>query len=773
MRYTPIQIEAIRSGMHYGLSLVVGPPGTGKTDVAIQIINNLYSNFGDTERILLVTHSNQALNDLFEKIVQRDIDERHLLRLGYGYKKLQQNLNNDYNFSRQGRIDYMLNERNTKLQIAQYLAKSLNISGNSGYCYTAETCAHFKNMILMNLWEDFEDDLDEIEYQYADKLNKNDFIIAEFKSVNDKQKVYKNVAICNIIDTLFPFKSFIQNMQNQYYQQSEQSPFLGSQSYSYNKSLAYKYWQYIVKLFDDIKQTHVFELLRTSKDRSQYLLTRQSKIVAMTCTHAAIKRDDFLQYNFEYDTLIMEEAAQVLDIETFIPMVLQKNACRLKRIILIGDHYQLPPIIKNRTFAKYSKLDQSLFHRLIRLGTPFHLLNMQGRCRPNICNLWSWRYPYKMGNLLCVEQDNQYKLANTGFYYDFQLISVNPYLGRGEFQPNPYFYQNLDEAEYVINTFMYMRLLGYPAQKITILTTYNGQKHLLKEIINKKCINDPLFGKPGKISTVDKYQGSQNDYILLSLVRTRSVGYIRDIRRLIVSLSRSKFGLYIFGNVPLFQQCYELKQAFNLLLKRPTLLTLVTNESYPTNRTINDKLKQADYDKQHNNNNNGQPQREWFEIENISHLMHVVNTMANAVRSHFNTEYQQKLNEYKLRARKALEMKRKREQKKVHNQTENDDETIKKKKKKSDKEEMDASDQEDDDIDIVDNKRKESGLDSKEQFDLAAQMALMRSKENMEQDQDDGGDEQESTDDDEQEHEKEEDENIEYESSSSSESDDE
>lgn len=50
-----------------GLTMVVGPPGTGKTDVAVQIINNLYKNFPG-ERTLLVTHSNQALNDLFEKI---------------------------------------------------------------------------------------------------------------------------------------------------------------------------------------------------------------------------------------------------------------------------------------------------------------------------------------------------------------------------------------------------------------------------------------------------------------------------------------------------------------------------------------------------------------------------------------------------------------------------------------------------------------------------------------------------------------------------------
>ena len=63
MPFTPTQVEAVRSGMQPGLTMVVGPPGTGKTDVAVQIISNLYHNFPD-QRTLLVTHSNQALNQV-------------------------------------------------------------------------------------------------------------------------------------------------------------------------------------------------------------------------------------------------------------------------------------------------------------------------------------------------------------------------------------------------------------------------------------------------------------------------------------------------------------------------------------------------------------------------------------------------------------------------------------------------------------------------------------------------------------------------------------
>ena len=47
------------------------------------------------------------------------------------------------------------------------------------------------------------------------------------------------------------------------------------------------------------------------------------QVVAMTCTHAALKRSEFLELAFKYDNLLMEEAAQILEIETFIPMLLQ------------------------------------------------------------------------------------------------------------------------------------------------------------------------------------------------------------------------------------------------------------------------------------------------------------------------------------------------------------------------------------------------------------------------------------------------------------------
>jgi len=305
-------------------------------------------------------------------------------------------------------------------------------------------------------------------------------------------------------------------------------------------------------------------------------LTRQAKIIAMTCTHAALKRHDFVRLGFQYDNLLMEESAQILEIETFIPMLLQeqKGTPRLKRVILIGDHNQLPPVVKNMAFQKYSHFDQSLYTRFVRLQVPTVQLNLQGRARPTIANLYNWRYK-ELGDLPKVKTDPSYLLANPGLVHEFQCINVEDFPGasgpQGETEPNPYFFQNLGEAEYVCAMFKYLRLKGIAANDITILSTYNGQKHLLRDVINMQCAEHPLYGIPHKITTVDRYQGSQNKFILLSLVRTKTVGHVRDVRRLVVAMSRSKLGLYIFCRESLSRRATSCSRlSHNCWLCRPS-----------------------------------------------------------------------------------------------------------------------------------------------------------------------------------------------------------
>lgn len=58
--------------------------------------------------------------------------------------------------------------------------------------------------------------------------------------------------------------------------------------------------------------------------------------------------------------------------------------------------------------------------------------------------------------------------------------------------------QNLGEAEMVVSVYMYMRLRGYPAAQISILSPYNGQVALLRDVIERRCAQHPAFGRPHK-----------------------------------------------------------------------------------------------------------------------------------------------------------------------------------------------------------------------------------------------------------------------------------
>lgn len=174
-----------------------------------------------------------------------------------------------------------------------------------------------------------------------------------------------------------------------------------------------------------------------------------------------------------------------------------------------------------------------------------------------------------------------------------------------------------------------MCLQGYDPNKITILTTYNGQKALIKDIIKQKCSWNPIFKNPKKITTVDRYQGQQNDYVLLSLVRTKYPGHLRDIRRLIVALSRGKLGLYVFGSWDLFSNCQELKNTFEIFVKKPLELCLMINENMfglPQNIRL--------FKENYNDIINKMPIGQVLKIQDYKHMYRVVNELLK-IRSSF------------------------------------------------------------------------------------------------------------------------------------------
>lgn len=561
VHFTPNQVKAIISGLLHGLTLILGPPGTGKTDVATQIASSILNNFHN-EKTLIITHSNHALNHIFGKIKRLGtIPDELLLRLGHGEQLLASTDNYDDNedvsesFSRIGRVENIVNETEKLLQRVNRLAKSLDIEGYYGNdCATAQS---LYELHISRIWKQF------------------------------LQTISKSPQLDSLKDH-FPFLSFLLSefgIQPACFDAK-------SENVSITDALLelHEYFEIIKEIFKKLQTYQPFEVLKSSKEKANYMLAKQAKVVAMTATYLAMRLSDLQDAGVHFDNVIVEEAGQLTELETFLPLTLSSTGRSnyLKRFVLIGDHKQNTPIVQNATLAEYSNFNQSLFETFNKLGAAVIQLSHQGRSRDSICNLYKHVYQNNddQGNkgavtveietLPYMKQGESLK-ANPGFVKTFQLIDVDKYQSKGELEPSPNLFQNLGEAEYAVLLYSYFRLLGYPRDKITILTMYAGQKFLIEEILKQRCgsskiaSDEPgkafLFGHP-RVSTVDNFQGQESDYVILSMVRTKRLGYIRDIRRMTVAVSRAKLGLYILGNVKLFKSVVEpkLQQMFAKLI---------------------------------------------------------------------------------------------------------------------------------------------------------------------------------------------------------------
>ena len=339
--------------------------------------------------------------DIFDKVMARgDVDERYMLRLGSGERNLVTTSASSHDFTKTGRVLHILSRRADLLDKVQQLSESLGLSGksergaNGAPSYTCETSEYFYFHHVKKLVDAFDSDVVQ-----RDDSNSTDVM------------------------KIFPFGRYFPALKDYSGLTLDEARTKISE---------------IKAIFDELAEYRPIELLRSQRQRTDYLLMKQARVVAMTCTHAAIARSHLVKLGFHYDNIIMEEAGQMLDCETFIPLLLQRGESddgssdaslaahsRLKRVCLIGDHNQLPPVVKNQTFCRYSHYDQSLFARLIHLGVPAIELNKQGRARQDIARLYSWRYD-NLGDLGHVST-GVFQRANTGLAHTFQLINVDDF----------------------------------------------------------------------------------------------------------------------------------------------------------------------------------------------------------------------------------------------------------------------------------------------------------------------------------------------------------
>lgn len=116
---------------------------------------------------------------------------------------------------------------------------------------------------------------------------------------------------------------------------------------------------------------------------------------------------------------------------------------------------------------------------------------------------------------------------------------------------------NDHEATFVTALCRYFIQQGYKQQQITILAAYSGQLFKLKEEMSATPEDKQLFAGV-RVSVVDNFQGEENDIILLSLVRSNRIGFLKIANRVCVALSRARKGFYIIGNATLLSRDSDL-----------------------------------------------------------------------------------------------------------------------------------------------------------------------------------------------------------------------
>eukprot|EP00919_Chromeraceae_sp_WS-2016_P027225 GHVR01064710.1.p1 GENE.GHVR01064710.1~~GHVR01064710.1.p1 ORF type:complete len:243 (-),score=0.04 GHVR01064710.1:1881-2609(-) len=228
-----------------------------------------------------------------------------------------------------------------------------------------------------------------------------------------------------------------------------------------------------------------------------------------------------------------------------------------KQVILVGDHLQLGPVVICRETAK-AGLNKSLFERLVMIGHKPIRLQVQYRMHPSLTAFPSNTfYDGTLQNGI-TEKD---RIMNKQFPWpqNHPSFFLNLY-GTEELSASGTSYLNRTEAVAVDKIVFYLERAGISAKEIGIITPYKGQRAYIINYLQKngqitsKNVN---YYKDLEISSVDGYQGREKDYIIVSCVRSNEgpgIGFLKDPRRLNVTITRAKYGMIILGNAKVLYQ---------------------------------------------------------------------------------------------------------------------------------------------------------------------------------------------------------------------------
>lgn len=277
------------------------------------------------------------------------------------------------------------------------------------------------------------------------------------------------------------------------------------------------------------------------KKREQERILREAHIVCATLSGSG--HDMFQNMSIEFETVIVDEAAQCVEMSALIPL---KYGCA--KCILVGDPKQLPPTVFSKEAAAF-QYEQSLFVRMQKNHPQdVHLLDTQYRMHPEISFYPSWTfYDGRLvdgGDMAALRKQPWHKSYLLGPYRFFDV--------QGQQESRGHSLVNINEVKIAMK--LYARLINdYPTidfrGKVGIITPYKSQLKYLKDRFVGEYGNE--ITKDVMFNTTDAFQGREAEIIIFSCVRAApagGIGFLQDIRRMNVGLTRAKSSLWVLGN---------------------------------------------------------------------------------------------------------------------------------------------------------------------------------------------------------------------------------
>jgi len=292
----------------------------------------------------------------------------------------------------------------------------------------------------------------------------------------------------------------------------------------------------------------------------------KARVIASTLVGSANR----LLEGQKFGTLFIDEAAQALEAACWIPIR------RVSRVIFAGDHCQLPPTIKSYAALK-AGLDKTLMERIVENKPEVvTLLKMQYRMNEEIMRFSSdWFYGNQVESAPEVKYRSILDLDIPMTWVDTSQFAVEGLQFTEEFVGESFGRINKAEAELTLLVLeQYFQKIG--KQRILderldvgIISPYRAQVQYLRRLLKKREFFKP-YRSLISVNTVDGFQGQERDIILISLVRANDegqIGFLRDLRRMNVAITRARMKLIILGDAstmtrhPFYKRLYDYIEA--------------------------------------------------------------------------------------------------------------------------------------------------------------------------------------------------------------------